>query len=270
MIRIENLNKRYGSFAVLHDINLEVKKGEVISIIGPSGAGKSTLLRCINLLEIPTSGHIYIDDEEVRYKVNRAGKLTFISQMKLTWLRKKIGMVFQQFNLYPNKKVLQNVTEGLIVALKMPRQEAEKIAVEKLETVGLGSKINEYPAYLSGGQQQRVAIARALAMNPEAILFDEPTSALDPELVKEVLDIMVELAREGMTMLVVTHEMNFARYVSNRVIFMEEGRILMDGTPDEVFECNNPRLQNFFHSLNGKKSNLDVKEAAEVKEGDLT
>ena len=249
IIEIKDLCKNYGALPVLHDINFEVNKGEVISIIGPSGAGKSTLLRCINLLEVPTSGEIFVDGNELKYKKNKFGNLTFGSKMEITWLRKKIGMVFQQFNLWPNKKILQNITEGLTVVLKMPKNKAEKIAIDKLKLVGLESKVNEYPNNLSGGQQQRVAIARALAMNPEIILFDEPTSALDPELVKEVLDTMVTLAKNGMTMIVVTHEMNFARYVSNRVMFMENGRIIMDGTPDEVFGCNNPRLQKFFHSV---------------------
>jgi ABC-type polar amino acid transport system ATPase subunit len=249
MIRIEHLNKKYGKTEVLADINLSVKQGDVLSIIGPSGAGKSTLLRCINLLEVPTAGDIYIDDEKIRYKANRNGSLTFLSRMRLTGLRCKVGMVFQQFNLWPTKTVLHNVTEGLRVCKKMNRQEAEAIAHKELTRVGLDEKADEYPPSLSGGQQQRVAIARALAMNPEVILFDEPTSALDPELVKEVLDIMVKLAKEGMTMIVVTHEMNFARNVSNRVIFMENGKIEMDGSPDEVFDSANPRMQSFVQSL---------------------
>jgi ABC-type polar amino acid transport system ATPase subunit len=249
MIRIEHLNKAFGNTNVLTDINLHVKQGEVVSIIGPSGAGKSTFLRCINLLEVPTSGNIYVDGEKVQYKVNHSGSLTFFTKMKLTWLRCKVGMVFQQFNLWTTKTVLNNVTEGLCVCKKMSKWKAEELAHEQLLRVGLADKADEYPSYLSGGQQQRVAIARALAMEPEVILFDEPTSALDPELVKEVLDIMIKLAKAGMTMIVVTHEMNFARFVSNRVVFMEKGKIVKDGTPDEVFESEDPRMQSFFHSL---------------------
>ncbi|MHC1759830.1 MAG: amino acid ABC transporter ATP-binding protein [Negativicutes bacterium] len=249
MIKIKNLTKKFGNTDVLCEINLNVKHGDVLSIIGPSGAGKSTLLRCINLLEVPTSGDIFIDDEKIHYKANRNGTLTFLSRMRLTGLRCKVGMVFQQFNLWPTKTVLNNVTEGLRICKNMKRREAEEIAFRELNRVGLLEKADQYPPSLSGGQQQRVAIARALAMNPEVILFDEPTSALDPELVKEVLDIIIKLAKEGMTMVVVTHEMNFARYVSNRVIFMENGKIEMDGSPDDVFESDNPRMQSFVQSL---------------------
>ena len=253
MILLKSLYKSYGNTEVLHNINLEIKKGEVVSIIGPSGAGKSTLLRCMNLFEVPTSGQIYIDGSDLQYKVNTMGKLTFFSQMKITWLRCKIGMVFQQFNLWPHKTAAANVMEGLIISKHMKKEKARKIALEKLELVGLLNKADEYPVHLSGGQQQRVAIARALAMEPEVILFDEPTSALDPELVHEVLEIMVELAKSGMTMVVVTHEMNFARHVGNRVIFMEKGKILKDGTPEEVFESEDARMREFFKNTASAK-----------------
>ena len=252
MIQVEHLKKNYGDLEVLKDVSLQVSKGEVISIIGPSGAGKSTLLRCINLLEVPTSGDIYVDGKKVTYKLNRSGGLTFGTRMRLTDLRTKVSMVFQQFNLWPTKTVLGNVMEGLVVVKKMKKDEARTIALKQLERVGLADKAGTYPTYLSGGQQQRVGIARALAMNPEVILFDEPTSALDPELVKGVLDLMVELAESGMTMVVVTHEMNFARYVSNRVIFMENGEIQMDDEAEKVFTSENPRLQSFFHSISKK------------------
>ena len=248
MVLIKDLYKSFGDKEILKDINLEIQKGEVISIIGPSGAGKSTLLRCMNLFEVPTRGEIYVDGERIRYDLNGYGKLTFYSQMKITWLRCKIGMVFQQFNLWKHKTVVANVMEGLVVSKHMKKSEARKIALEKLKLVGLEEKAEDYPANLSGGQQQRVAIARALAMDPEVILFDEPTSALDPELVHEVLEIMVELAKTGITMVVVTHEMNFARNVGNRVIFMENGKILKDGTPEEVFESEDERLRTFFRN----------------------
>lgn len=250
MIQIKQLSKEFQEKKVLDGINLEVREGEVISIIGPSGAGKSTLLRCLNLLEVPTSGDIVFDNRRLEYKTNSRGRLTFLSQMKLTWLRSEMCMVFQQFNLWPNKTVLQNVMEGPRVVKKVPRHEAEQKAKELLKKVGLLEKVNEYPANLSGGQQQRVAIARALAMEPKVILFDEPTSALDPELVHEVLDIMIQLAREGMTMVVVTHEMNFAKHVSDRILFMEDGRISKIGTPEEIFNSPNPRMNQFFRNLN--------------------
>ncbi|MBP1966614.1 amino acid ABC transporter ATP-binding protein [Paenibacillus aceris] len=249
MIHIRGLNKVFHQKKVLDQINLEIHEGEVVSIIGPSGAGKSTLLRCMNLLEIPTSGEIYVDKRKAEYKTNSRGRLTLQSYMKLTWLRSEVSMVFQQFNLWPNKTVLDNVTEGPRIVKKVPRKEAEAKAIKLLEKVGLQEKINEYPANLSGGQQQRVAIARALAMEPKVILFDEPTSALDPELVHEVLDIMVQLAKEGMTMVVVTHEMNFARNVSDRVLFMEEGQITISGKPDEVFHMKNTRMNQFMRNL---------------------
>lgn len=249
MIKVEHLKKNYGDLEVLKDVSLNVAKGEVVSIIGPSGAGKSTLLRCINLLEVPTSGNIEVSGEPIEYKLNKTGALTFGTRMQLTELRTKVSMVFQQFNLWPTKTVLGNVMEGLTVVKKMKKDEAWEIAMRELKRVGLDGKADTYPTYLSGGQQQRVGIARALAMNPEVILFDEPTSALDPELVKEVLDLMVDLAKTGMTMIVVTHEMNFARYVSNRVVFMENGEIVIDDESEKVFNSDNQRLQNFFHNI---------------------
>ncbi|AKG92180.1 ABC-type polar amino acid transport system, ATPase component [Geoglobus ahangari] len=228
LLRVENLHKKFGDLHVLKGVNLEVEKGEVVVIIGPSGSGKSTLLRCINRLEEPTSGRIFLDDEEItsdRVDINR--------------IRQRIGMVFQQFNLFPHLTAIENVTLAPIKVKGMDREEAYRIGMKLLEKVGLKDKANYYPHQLSGGQQQRVAIARALAMNPEVMLFDEVTSALDPELVKEVLEVMRGLAREGMTMLVVTHEMGFAREVGDRVIFMDHGVIVEEGTPEEIF--SNPK-----------------------------
>ncbi|MFC4776729.1 amino acid ABC transporter ATP-binding protein [Paenibacillus sp. GCM10023252] len=250
MIRIRGLGKQFKGRQVLRDINLDIQEGQVVSIIGPSGAGKSTLLRCINLLEVPSEGEMAVDGKPVHYKTNAKGKLTILSHIRLSWLRTDVGMVFQQFHLWPDKTVLDNITEGPRIVQKVPKLVAEARARGLLEKVGLADKMNEYPTSLSGGQQQRVAIARALAMQPKVILFDEPTSALDPELVHEVLEIMVQLAGEGMTMVVVTHEMNFARNVSDRVLFMEEGRITRDGRPDELFGQPSPRMAQFLRSLN--------------------
>ena len=228
MIKIVDLHKKFGHLHVLKGVNLEIKKGEVWVIIGPSGSGKSTLLRSINLLEEPTSGKIFLEDLEITSKkINR------------DMVRQRIGMVFQSFNLFPNMNVLGNVTLALLKVLKMKPEQAKKIGVDLLTRVGLRDKIEAYPSQLSGGQKQRVAIARALAMNPDAILFDEVTSALDPELVKEVLDVMKDLAKSGMTMLVVTHEMGFAKEVGSHVIFMDEGLIVEEGIASELFE--NPR-----------------------------
>ena len=241
MIDISGLTKSYASRQVLKDVNLRIVPGEVVAIIGPSGAGKSTLLRCINMLEVPDSGQVHIDGREVIYTSNARGKLGVLDQFRLTWLRREISMVFQQFNLWPHRTVLENLLEGPLVAKSQKRAEAESRALEKLDSVGLGDKADAYPADLSGGQQQRVAICRALMMDPKAILFDEPTSALDPELVNEVLDIMAKLAESGMTMVIVTHEMKFAREVADRVIFMEHGGIVAEGPPDEVFA--HPRLR---------------------------
>ena len=228
MIKIKNLEKTYGDLKVLKGISTDIKEGEVISIIGPSGSGKSTFLRCINRLEEPTNGEIDIEGENI-----------VSPKVDINKIREKVGMVFQHFNLFPHKTVLENITIGPIKLKKTSQEEAEKIAISLLEKVGLADKKDVYPNKLSGGQKQRVAIARALAMNPKIILFDEPTSALDPEMIGEVLEVMKDLAREGMTMIVVTHEMGFARTVANRVFFMDQGTILEDGRPKEIFD--NPK-----------------------------
>ena len=230
MIKIKNLKKKYGELEVLKGISTEIKEGEGISIIGPSGSGKSTFLRCINRLEEPTSGEI---------KINNTNILEH--GVDINKIREEVGMVFQHFNLYPHKTVLENITLGPIRLKKMSKSKAEKLAVELLEKVGLADKKDVYPNKLSGGQKQRVAIARALAMNPKVILFDEPTSALDPEMIGEVLEVMRELANAGMTMIVVTHEMGFARNVANRVFFMDEGYILEDAKPQDLFD--NPKTE---------------------------
>lgn len=228
IIRFSQVNKWYGNFHVLQDINLEIKQGEVVVILGPSGSGKSTLLRCINRLETVTKGELVVNE----VKVN--DRKTNINQ-----LRQEIGMVFQHFNLYPHKTALENITLAPIKVRKMGEEQAKKVAMEYLEKVGIPEKANSYPNQLSGGQQQRVAIARGLAMKPKIMLFDEPTSALDPEMIGEVLDVMRTLANEGMTMVVVTHEMGFAREVADRIIFMDEGKILEIAEPEEFF--NNPQ-----------------------------
>lgn len=230
MIRIKDLKKKYGNLEVLKGISTVVKEGEVISVIGPSGSGKSTFLRCINRLEEPTSGEIRINGKNI---LERGADINKI--------REEVGMVFQHFNLYPHKTVLENITLGPIRLRKVSKPEAEKLAMELLEKVGLADKRDVYPNKLSGGQKQRVAIARALAMNPKIILFDEPTSALDPEMIGEVLEVMKELAHAGMTMIVVTHEMGFAKNVANRVFFMDGGYILEDAKPSELFE--NPKTE---------------------------
>ena len=237
MIEINGLYKNFGNLEVLKDINKTINKGEVVAIIGPSGSGKSTFLRCINLLETPTKGEIMID-----------GKNILSSKTNVNKIRQKVGMVFQHFNLFPHKTVLQNLTLAPMKLKKMSKAEAEKIAIDLLKKVGLEEKKDVYPNTLSGGQKQRVAIARALAMNPEVILFDEPTSALDPEMIGEVLDVIKKLAHEGMTMLLVTHEMGFARNVAKRVIFMDEGRILEDEDPEKIF--TNPKHERTKEFLN--------------------
>ena len=224
VIALNHLEKSFGSHAVLRDINLSVKRGEVISVIGSSGSGKSTMLRCINLLEIPTGGDILYEGVNIRDK-----------SVKLTDYRAKVAMVFQQFNLFNNMTALDNCVKPQMIVLKRTRDEAEEIALEFLEKVGMSAYIYAKPSQLSGGQKQRIAIARALSMNPDVILFDEPTSALDPEMVGEVLEVMQGLARSGYTMIVVTHEMGFAREVSDRVIFMDGGYIVEEDTPDEIF-----------------------------------
>jgi ABC-type polar amino acid transport system ATPase subunit len=228
VIKVENLYKNYGKLEVLKNISTEVKKGDIIAIIGPSGSGKSTFLRCLNKLEEPTAGHIYIDNKDLM------GVDTDINK-----IREKVGMVFQHFNLFPHKTVLENLTLSPMKIKGYSQSEAESKALVLLEKVGLKDKAAAYPNQLSGGQKQRIAIARALAMEPEIMLFDEPTSALDPEMIKEVLDVMRDLAKEGMTMLIVTHEMGFAKNVANRVFFMDRGNILEDTTPIELFE--NPK-----------------------------
>ncbi|MFS0574466.1 amino acid ABC transporter ATP-binding protein [Sporosarcina sp. 179-K 3D1 HS] len=224
MISFENVNKYYGDFHVLKDINVRMKDGEVVVVIGPSGSGKSTLLRCINKLEAITEGTLTVNNTVVNAKSTDINKL-----------RRNIGMVFQHFNLYPHKTVLENITLAPINVLKQSAEEAKKTAMYYLEKVGIPDKASSYPSQLSGGQQQRVAIARGLAMKPEIMLFDEPTSALDPEMVGEVLDVMKTLAQEGMTMVVVTHEMGFAKEVGDRIVFMDQGRILEEAKPVEFF-----------------------------------
>ena len=228
MIRVENLSKSFQGISVLKDINVTINKGDVVCVIGPSGSGKSTFLRCLNMLEKPTNGKIYFDG------VDLAAPKT-----NLNLHRQKMGMVFQQFNLFPNMTVLENLTCAPMMLKKIPKAEAEATATELLSRVDLADRANTYPNKLSGGQKQRVAIVRALCMNPDVMLFDEPTSALDPEMVGEVLDVMKSLAKKGMTMVVVTHEMAFAREVSNRVLFLDDGVIAEDGTPEEVF--GNPK-----------------------------
>nr|WP_207721495.1 amino acid ABC transporter ATP-binding protein [Neobittarella massiliensis] len=223
----------------MRDITETVEKGEVVVVIGPSGSGKSTFLRCLNLLEQPTSGQIFFDGEEITAK-----------KVKIDQVREKMGMVFQQFGLFSGRKVLENITLAPIQVKKQKPAEAKKRALELLERVGLADKAQAYPASLSGGQKQRVAIARALAMDPEVMLFDEPTSALDPEMVGEVLDVMKELARGGMTMVVVTHEMRFAREVGDRILFMDEGKIVEQGTPSQLFDHpQNPRTIDFLSKV---------------------
>ena len=239
VIELRHVDKHFGSLHVLKDINLCVKKGEVVVIIGPSGSGKSTLCRTINRLETIDSGEILIDGETIPQE----GK-------DLARLRSKVGMVFQSFNLFAHKTILDNVTMGPTNVLKVPKKQAREEAMRLLKRVGVDSQASKVPAQLSGGQQQRVAIARSLAMHPDAILFDEPTSALDPEMIGEVLDVMTELAREGMTMLVVTHEMNFARRVASRVIFMDGGSIVEENTPDAFFSSpQTQRARDFLNSI---------------------
>lgn len=236
MITIKDLHKSFGDHEVLKGIDLEIEKGEILVIIGPSGSGKSTILRCMNLLETPTSGDIIFE-----------GKSLVDKNTNIDGVRQNIGMVFQHFNLFPHKTILENVTLAPITLKKMSKEEAEKKAEVLLKRVGLYDKKDTYPAQLSGGQKQRIAIARALAMEPDMMLFDEPTSALDPEMVKEVLEVIKELAQDGMTMAIVTHEMGFAKEVADRVIFVDEGKIIEDNTPEEVF--NNPtheRTKEFF------------------------
>ena len=237
MIKMNDVHKSFGKLEVLKGINLHIEKGEVVVIIGPSGSGKSTVLRCMNYLEQPTSGEVIVDGMNLNDKAN------------INNVRAEVGMVFQRFNLFPHMSVLDNITLAPQKIRKLSKADAEKIAHELLAKVGLSEKANAYPEQLSGGQQQRVAIARALAMKPKVMLFDEPTSALDPEMVHEVLDVMKELAEEGMTMVVVTHEMGFARKVSNRVIFMDQGKILEDCSTKAFFEHPEQRHERTQHFL---------------------
>ena len=244
MIEVKNLHKTF-SDEVLKGVNLKVNKGDVIAVLGPSGSGKTTLLRCINFLEKADEGTLIFDGETIDLKT--------VTSKKIQEIRRKTAFVFQNFNLFSNKTALENVTEGLIVARKMKKAEANEIGKKMLDKVGLSDKYNSYPSQLSGGQQQRVGIARALASNPEIIYFDEPTSALDPELIGEVLGVIKDLANEGLTMIVVTHEMNFAKNVSNRVIFLDQGKIIEDQKTKDFFENNkNERIINFIKTIKGE------------------
>ena len=241
IIRAEGVQKYFkgGAIKALDGVSAEIRKGEVVVIIGPSGSGKSTFLRCLNLLEVPTGGHIYLNDVDITDK-----------KVNINLHRQKMGMVFQHFNLFPHMTILQNMTLAPIQLLKKSKEEAEAKAMSLLERVGLADRADAYPSQLSGGQKQRVAIVRALAMEPEVMLFDEPTSALDPEMVGEVLEVMKQLAHEGMTMVVVTHEMGFAREVGNRVLFMADGKLLEENTPQELFgNPQHPRLQDFLRKV---------------------
>ena len=239
IIRTENLKKSFGNLEVLKGISTTIRRGEVVSIIGPSGGGKSTFLRCLNLLEQPTEGKVYFKGQDITDKKLNTSKF-----------RQSMGMVFQNFNVFPNMTVLDNVTLAPILEKKIPKAQAREEALALLRRVGLEEKANEYPRKLSGGQKQRLAIVRALAMQPEVMLFDEPTSALDPEMVKEVLNVILDLTRSGMTILIVTHEMGFAREVGSRVLFMADGKLLEQGTPEEIFnDPKHPRLQDFLSKV---------------------
>lgn len=239
MIHVKNLHKYFGENEVLKGVNDQIKKGEVVVVIGPSGSGKSTFLRCLNLLEEPTKGEIIFEGQNITGE-----------NININKIREKMGMVFQQFNLFPHKTILENITIAPINVKNKSKAEAEEKAKELLKRVGLLEKADAYPASLSGGQKQRIAIARALAMEPDVMLFDEPTSALDPEMVGEVLSVMKDLAKEGMTMVVVTHEMGFAREVGDRILFMDGGNIVEQGTPEEIFDNpKNPRTQDFLSKV---------------------
>jgi polar amino acid transport system ATP-binding protein len=240
MIKIENAYKSFPNIVALDDVSCEVSKNEIVCIIGPSGSGKSTLLRCINGLEIMDSGSIFINQEKINFK----------NETQLNAIRAKMGFVFQQFNLFPHLSAMENICLGPVEVLGKSRDEAESQGEELLKRVGLYDKVDAYPNQLSGGQKQRLAIVRALNMDPEALLFDEPTSALDPEMVKEVLDVIRELAHKKLTMIIVTHEMNFAKEVASRVIFMDYGKIIEDGTPKQIFQNpQSPRLQDFLEKV---------------------
>ena len=239
LIKVENLHKVFGKLHALNGVSEEIRKGEVVVVVGPSGSGQSTFLRSLNLLEVPSEGHVYFEGVDITDK-----------HVDIDKHRQKMGMVFQHFNLFPHKTIMQNITLAPIKLLGKSKEEAEKQAMELLEMVGLEAKANSYPSQLSGGQKQRIAIVRSLAMNPDVMLFDEPTSALDPEMVGEVLELMKQLAKEGMTMVVVTHEMGFAREVASRVIFMDEGQIKEQADPEEFFgHPKDPRLQEFLSKV---------------------
>ena len=239
LIKVEGLHKIFGELHALNGVSEEIKKGEVVVIVGPSGSGKSTFLRSLNLLEVPSRGHVYFEGVDITDK-----------NVDINKHRQKMGMVFQHFNLFPHKTILQNITLAPIKLLGQKTEDAQKRAMELLELVGLQEKANAYPSQLSGGQKQRIAIIRSLAMDPDVMLFDEPTSALDPEMVGEVLELLKQLAKDGMTMVVVTHEMGFAKEVASRVIFMDEGQIKEQGTPKEFFEHpKDPRLQEFLSKI---------------------
>jgi len=239
VIEIKNLNKSFGKNHILKGINTHIDKGQVVVVIGPSGSGKSTFLRCLNLLECPEEGDIIFEGEDITSKKTNINKV-----------REKMGMVFQQFNLFPHKTVLENITISPIKVKKLSQEKANEIAMKLLKKIGLDDKASFYPSQLSGGQKQRIAIARALAMEPDVMLFDEPTSALDPEMVGEVLNVMKDLALEGMTMVVVTHEMGFAKEVGDRVMFMDEGKILEEGTPEDIFNnAKNSRTKDFLSKI---------------------
>ena len=251
LIQVKNLKKYYnkGSLHALDDVSIDINKGDVMVVIGPSGSGKSTMLRSLNLLEVPTEGEILFHGIDITKKkfVNKHGK---VEKVDINLHRQKMGMVFQHFNLFPHKTIIDNMTLAPVKVLGMDKAEAIEKAQKLLERVGLGDRANAYPIQLSGGQKQRIAIVRALMMEPEVMLFDEPTSALDPEMVGEVLNVMKELAQDGMTMVVVTHEMGFAREVGNRVLFMDEGKILEEGSPEEIFsQPKHPRLQDFLRKV---------------------
>ncbi|HML37590.1 MAG TPA: amino acid ABC transporter ATP-binding protein [Bacillota bacterium] len=249
IIKVENLHKSFHSLHVLKGIDLEVKKGEIVSVIGPSGSGKSTLLRCLNHLEVADKGSISFEGQYIA-KADPAGKAVYKSNKEVLAICSSLGMVFQNFNLFPHKSVIQNIIEAPVMVKGVSKEAATAKAVELLDKVGLLEKKDAYPNQLSGGQKQRVAIARALAMEPEIMLFDEPTSALDPELIGEVLQVIKKLAEERMTMVIVTHEMNFAREISDRIIFMDDGQIVASGAPDDIFiNPEHPRIQTFLNKV---------------------
>ncbi len=253
ILEVKNLSKSFGELEVLKDISFNVEKGEVVAVIGPSGSGKSTMLRCINQLEKASGGSVKVDGMEL-IEGYKNGKPVYAPAATLRAIRLKIGLVFQNFNLFPHMSVLKNVTEAPMCVLKKSKDEAEKTAMSLLEKMGLETKANSYPCELSGGQQQRVSIARALALNPEVLFFDEPTSALDPELTGEILKVIKDLAKEKMTMVIVTHEMAFARDVADHVIFMDGGVIVEEGTPEEVFgNTQNERTKQFLRRFSGEE-----------------